>query len=218
MQRYNWNDVIICAGGPSFSEKQAQQVEYLRRTRCMRVVVINDSWKRVPAADMLYACDGRWWNHHILAVRANEFAGELWTGDWEASLKYVLNDGRWNAAHIEGLSLDPGVINVGGNGGYQAINLVCQFGAKTIYLVGFDMQETYGRKHWFGNHPVGLGELHSYESWIRRMNVLAEDISTKTDCTVYNCSVETALECFPRSTLSDLCFPTSIAEASRDRR
>ena len=29
-----------------------------------RVIAVNDAWRLAPWADILYACDGRWWRHH----------------------------------------------------------------------------------------------------------------------------------------------------------
>jgi len=48
-----------------------------------------------------------------------------------------------------------GEIGWGGNGGFQAINLAIQFGARYIVLVGFDMSLDHGY-HWHGRHPAGL--------------------------------------------------------------
>lgn len=48
-----------------------------------------------------------------------------------------------------------GRIGWGGNGGFHALNIVCQFGAKKIILVGYDMTLREG-SHWHGKHGDGL--------------------------------------------------------------
>lgn len=54
----------------------------------------------------------------------------------------------------------PGIIGWGGNGGFQALNLALQFGARAIILVGFDMTLQAGL-HWHGRHPAGLNNPKS---------------------------------------------------------
>lgn len=49
----------------------------------------------------------------------------------------------------------PGQIGWGGNGGFHALNIACQFGAKKIILLGFDMSLMRGL-HWHGKHQDGL--------------------------------------------------------------
>jgi hypothetical protein len=51
---------------------------------------------------------------------------------------------------------DPkGRIGWGNNGGFHALNLAVQFGARKIILVGFDMHIRNGL-HWHGRHGDGL--------------------------------------------------------------
>lgn len=89
------------------------------------------------------------------------------------------------------------------NSGYQAINLAYHFGAKEIYLLGFDMQRTNGLSHWHGDHPKGWANGGDYRDWINRMNELAIDLR-REGVKVVNCSRETALECFDRSTIDEV--------------
>jgi hypothetical protein len=98
-----------------------------------------------------------------------------------------------------------GEVNTGQNSGYQAIGLAYQFGAARILLTGFDMQHTAGRSHWHGDHPAGMGNAQNIHRWVRHFAALADDLRA-VGVEVVNCTRETALECWPRSTLeAELC-------------
>lgn len=53
------------------------------------------------------------------------------------------------------LVTEPGVIGWGGNGGFHALNLALQFGARDLVGLGYDMSLAAGH-HWHGRHPAGL--------------------------------------------------------------
>lgn len=154
-----------------------------------------------PWADYLYACDGKWWQHHWPI----EFAGEMWTQASEVhkdqfkvveefGLQYI--EGR----HEKGLG-DP-FIHYGSNSGYQAINLAYLFGAGQIILLGYDMQETGGKAHWFGDHPKGLVN-GNYSGLVGHFTRLASDLAAR-GVDVVNCTRETALTCFRRVPLEEV--------------
>lgn len=65
----------------------------------------------------------------------------------------------------------PGEIGWGGNGGFQAINLALQFGARRIVLLGFDMHLRDGA-HWHGRHPAGLNNPSQagVDKWRERLD------------------------------------------------
>lgn len=89
------------------------------------------------------------------------------------------------------------MINQGLNSGYQAMNLAYHFGATRMLLLGFDMQRTNGRSHWFGDHPGKLNVPSPYDEFVKRFGPLAKDLDAQ-GVQVVNCSTSTALECFPR--------------------
>lgn len=65
---------------------------------------------------------------------------------------------------------DPGKIGSGENGGFQALNLALQFGAKKIILVGYDMSVANG-VHWHGRHEGRLNnpddkKLARFARWL----------------------------------------------------
>lgn len=116
-------------------------------------------------------------------------------------MKYDL---EWVRSHNgAGLSRDPEVINEGANSGYQAINLAYHAGARRIVLLGFDMQRTGDRSHWFGDHPGRLNVPSPYEAFRRNFGPLAADLAAE-GVEVINASRETALECFRRAALESI--------------
>jgi hypothetical protein len=208
--RRGWETAIVCASGPSFTEEQAAVVA-ASRDRGVRVFVVNDNWKRVPTADVLYACDGRgyvnaknppqWWDVHIDAVRASGFAGELWTQSEPAARAYGLKLIR--CARRPGAPREDYLIHSGGNSGFQAIGLAYLFGATRIALVGFDMfRRQDGKRHWFGVHEAeSLRKESPWEVWIQAFADVARDFrSVGVRCV--NCSTETAITAFERADLA----------------
>lgn len=184
--------VVIVASGASLTR---EDVEYCQGKAV--VAVVNDNYKLAPWADLLYAADPGWWKHHE-GVR--EFAGTKWTQDKDSAKLYGLNwvDGRWNPS----VSADPAFIHYGFNSGFQCLNLIFLMGASRIILLGFDMQATAGKKHWFGNHPGELNKDSAYGQWVEFMDNAAPRLE-KHKCEVINCSRSTALKKFKRMALED---------------
>lgn len=114
---------------------------------------------------------------------------------------------RWDlniipGAHGKGLGEDR--IHYGSNSGYQAINLAYLWGAGQIVLLGYDMQTTGGKQHWFGDHPAGPMQCQSnYSGFMGNFTKLAEDLAAR-GVDVVNCTRETALTCFRRDSLDNV--------------
>lgn len=142
----------------------------------------------------MYACDPHWWQHYYDQVIA-EFPGELWTQDASAAKHYNLNHVPGISAH--GLGKDK--IHFGGNSGYQAMNLAYLFGVTKIVLLGFDMQLTNNRQHYFGQHPYHKGSQgpgpHLFKSWCKNFEHLARDLKAE-GVQVMNATRSSALTCF----------------------
>jgi hypothetical protein len=164
--------------------------------------VVNNSWRLAPWADVLYACDAKWWRHYGHEVNG-EFTGECWTIDREYQGTPGMN--QIDGVDLPGLSSNPKRIHTGGNGGYQALGLAVLWGVKRIILLGYDMGATNGRSHWHPDHPRELGNPCMFESWRRRMAVAAADLR-RMDVECVNASASSALMCFERV---DLCASLS---------
>lgn len=137
-----------------------------------------------------------------------DFEGETWTQNnaWydgnhnkvdprELGLKVMHAVSGPNLSDVEG------TITTGDNSGYQAIGLAWQFaglGPCTIILLGYDMQDQDGRRHWFGDHPQELNNTADFRQFIRFYETIDRD-----GVNIINCSRNTALKCFPRMDLDE---------------
>lgn len=156
-----------------------------------RVVAVNDAYRLAPWADLLYACDYRWWTWH---PGARQFAGIKATYSETAAREWP--DIKWvrGERNTKGLSTDPGKINCGQNSGYQAINIAYLLGARKIILLGYDMKPAADRAHWFGEHPNRIRS--NYRAWLTNYQTIADQLPA-LGLTVINATPGSALRCFP---------------------
>lgn len=180
--------VVLVGAGPSLTEADVSFV----RGRA-RVIVINRSHELAPWADVLYGCDGRFWRHY---ETARLFAGLKVTQDAGTSARWP--EIRRVRVGSEKMSIEPGVLGSGGNGGFQALNLAIQFGARRIVLIGFDMDVSAG-VHWHGKHEGGLNNPHEAlcEGWREHFARAVSDLEA-LGVEVVNATRGGALEAFPR--------------------
>lgn len=198
-------DTVVClGGGPSLTPQDVDAV----RGRA-RVIAINDAYRLAPWADVLYACDGKWWKWQYRDRRAEieAFAG----------LRYALQQDarRWPGVQVlrntgeSGLELSPHGLRTGRNSGYQAINLAVHLGAARVLLLGYDMSLGQdGRRHWFGDHPDG--QRSPYATFQRCFAGVVDQLED-AGVTVVNCSRRTALTCFRRSTIDEALQAREVA-------
>lgn len=202
-----WSDgfCIVAGSGPSLTPQIAEFC------RAHHVVAVNDAYRLLPLAEVLYACDGEWWRVHD---GCREFAGERWSSHGNAAH----NDKRSTAdrfglnlirgADLPGFSLDPALLHYGEMGGYQAVNLAGHFlgWIGRIALVGFDLQPVEGRRHFFGDHPAPLrstvsGPSGAYAKCIRAFELAATLLPPGIQ--IVNCTQGSALRCFPMMDVAD---------------
>ena len=184
---------VIAASGPSLSDEDVVRVEH-STARC---IAINTTFRKFDHADVLYACDYLWLKHHK-AEFMPRFNGRVWTQDRAAAeqfhFKYVRHAAR------DGLGRG-NTLHVGGNSGHGAINLAYLFGARRILLIGYDMREIGGRKHWHPDHPSPCVQKQQFGEWIHKFRKLADDLKA-AKCEVINCTPNSALQCFPMGDLA----------------
>lgn len=192
--RTSW---FLIASGPSLKSADVNAI------RGQKVIAINDNYLLAPWADVLYACDGRWWDWHHERSELKDFRGRKITQDRDAAERYGIE--YIESRDAPGLSRDPAYIHSGSNAGIQAINLACHFGARRIVLLGYDMQATDGKAHWFGEHAWHDQDKvrDHWHKWLWRYQLVAED-ARRMDIEIINATRETALTCFPRQPLSSL--------------
>lgn len=204
LRREGWERCIVAATGPSLTPAVAF-VCHARQAQGWKVVAVNDAWRLLKFADVLYTTDRGWWDVH----GDIEFNGERWASQ-AANLSIDDDKRAWGKAETFRLNLvtasdgdtfcvEPGRINYGNNSGFAAVNLAIQFGATEIRLVGFDMQRTGGREHFFGDHPAPLHNGSDFAPFIRAFTNASKQMPQGVS--IMQCTTETALRCFPMGEL-----------------
>ena len=183
--------VAILGSGPSMSAVVAESIRHAG----VNSIVINNTFRLAPWADMLYAADALWWQTYY--KNTQEFFG-LKVSCSQVSFCDVLivrNSG------VEGFDPDPTAVRTGGNSGYQAIHIAAHAGAKRILLFGFDMHGT----HWHGRHASPLRDHGEaiYPRWIKRFSTLAPELARR-GIEVINCTPRSALKIWPHKNLEEV--------------
>lgn len=150
LDRWRGQSVCIIASGPSLTRADADYA----RLAADRVIVINNSYKLCPAADVLYAADEHWYRRY-----APQFDGEKWSSVRNVAWRdKPAPPGVQLAKTIQGSKLsDAELIYEGSNSSFQAMNLALWWGARKIVFLGLDLQHSPdGQTHWHGDHEGGL--------------------------------------------------------------
>lgn len=194
---------FICASGPSLTQEDVDSL------KGQNVIVINTTYKLAKWAKVLYACDPRWWRWN---EGAKDFEGERWTqfsgmGKEGKLENYIEQNGlsEFDLNYIRsvpnsGISEDSDYIYQGSNSGIQAINLAYHFGARSICLLGYDLQATGGKNHWHEDPEVDQAK---WSKWIPLFDRVAED-AKKLGIPIVNCTRETALTQFDRKNIDEI--------------
>lgn len=172
--------VAVLASGPSMSRDVADLVCRAR----VPTIVVNNTFRLAPWADMLYAADSEWWQ---FTPEAHLFAGLRVSIDSGVRIKGVhllRNTGQ------TGFDPNPTNLRTGGNSGYQAVHIAAHAGAARILLCGFDMRPG----HWHAEHTHPLRETGAdhYLRWIERFDTLKAECPAQ----IVNCTPGSALRCF----------------------
>lgn len=192
---------IVAAPGPSLTPEVAD----ICTNSGARILAVNDAYRLLPGADVLYACDGAWWE---VRGGCSDFKGERWTSHSLSPKndKTAIADqfGLRVIAGAEnvGFSRDPAHIHYGNNSGFQAVNLALLWGADPVILAGFDMREIGGRRHFFGEHEAPLRRGSNFAKWIANFAKAAEMLWHPRP-TIINATPGSALKCFPMMSLTD---------------
>ena len=184
-----------------------EQVETARATG-HTLYACNNAIELAPDAELLYACNLKWWDHYYPEVR--DLPCEKWTTDITAAGRYDLS---WIAEkNLPGLSQDKGYIHHGHGSGYSLVSMAYRNGADRIVLLGYDMKyaaDYNGKEHYVGSTPRHFfGEYpHAMQHWpsvrIRRglheeLLELYASIHAQGLVEVINCTPDSAIDCFER--------------------
>lgn len=188
----DWSgETVVCiGGGPSLNQ---DDIDHVQRSGC-RVIAINDAYRVASWADILYACDLKWWRWH---QGVEGFKGQRITSSEHAALEFDV-DYLPGTAGL-GLSDDHSLIHYGSNSGFQALNIAYLKGAARVLLLGYDMRiHPNGASHWFGDHPDKIRS--TYDNWFQYFNEAAEQ--NKVD--IINVTPGSALPSFPMADLREV--------------
>lgn len=194
----DWRDAtgLIVASGPSTSELELSKLK--GKVRCL---AIKENYNICKWADVVYGCDSHWW---IYRRGLPEFSGLKLCYECPPEFPGPIK------IQIEKVSSDiltetPGVIGNGYNSGFQALNLLVQFGCSRIILMGFDFHDRggnhwYGRNNWPGaNNPSEL----NFPRWLKVLE-RAKRTLDKLEVDVINSSRLTAIKTFRVRSVSQI--------------
>lgn len=214
-RKYSWwqdwrgECVAIVGAGPT---AKTAGVEKLRDR--IHVVVVNESYRLAPWAEILYCADTEWWNFRKKEI--NGFGGLKLSVDPTSrvdrigpdpdvpGLQYLRVAKERNIYVNEFRFTKAGEVGSGGNSGFQMINLSAQMGATGIALIGFDMSAA-GGIHWHGLHPNALRnpDHGRMQEWRKDLDAGAPKLK-KEGIDVVNCSPMSALTAFPKMTIDQM--------------
>jgi hypothetical protein len=224
--------VVLIGGGPSLSQEQLDLIEIAHSRKRVRCIAVNNAFLRAPYADVCYFADSHWWrwNHEGLVhtggqppkpyecagltaeevkERFQTFAGQKCSiqnsgANVTDESVHILRNKHF-PQHGGGLSCEPGALVTGRHSGFQALNLAVLAGALMVLLIGYDGKSgADGMTHWFGSHPRPTPEANFVD---QRRSFSRANIAIKAcGVTVLNCTPGSAIETFPRASLSEaLC-------------
>lgn len=194
--------VVLVGGGKS---AESLDLAGLIRTETV-VVVINDGFRKLPWADVLFSADGWWirkrepeWNKRrrrtVFALRA--------TGDWPYYAQ--LYGHRVELLHLQDgvkLSTREGDCHFADNSGYGALDYVIARGAKKIALAGYDMGPT---GWWHGGYEwktIAEREPVKWVRWRAAFEMIAPEIAAR-GVDVVNLNPQSLVRCFRFGTLEE---------------
>lgn len=183
----------VIASGPSVTIEDVEKL----RGQC-HVIVVNNGFEIAPWADALYACDRKWWDEYREAL---SFAGLRITQDGDTAAHhrlhriYLVEDNP-----LEFTIARKGYIAGGQNGGFQAINLAMQFGARPILGLGFD----FCGEHWHGKHRGDLRNPRE-QTLARWASILDKQAATlqRMGVRFINCSDRSILTAYPKMSVDE---------------
>lgn len=194
----DWRDCscVIVAGGASSGLYNYDLIRHKAQ-----VIAINNAYRLVPWADIVYACDAKWWREHTAAQLVQGLKIGSGTGGSWADLVGVQ---RVTIARATGqfrndiVTAPADHIGSGGNSGFQALNIAVQAGCRRIALVGYD----YCGEHWHGPHapPLANPRPSIMQTWQRRLEAAAPQLDA-LGVEVLNCSPYGTMRAFPRADL-----------------
>lgn len=188
------DQVVVIAPGPSLS---AEQIDMVRNSAAISITIGDAGRVMFPDADILYHCDRKYWQHY---KGCPEFEGvRVSLEDTQFSDVYQVKESEEKAGAVTNF---PEIV-IGNNSGYQAISLAVHFHPKEIILLGYDMKHSGKQENCIGRHPDEIRRPHQFPMFIYSISQLVKPLSDM-GITVYNCTIDSDLNCFQKKGLADV--------------
>lgn len=183
-------NVFIVGGGPSLKEFDFDSIRGIGIT-----LGVNNS-AFAASTDALFSLDSIWCEK--MADHCLEFQGEAWCAvkpsfkHWRPGVNYI------ERIRGDGLSDDPRRV-MGLTSGHGAINLAYHQGAKSIYLLGFDMKVGgHQEHHWHAGYAWNhFATEKLYAQWARSFEKMLPQLENR-GIQVINLNPESQIQCFPK--------------------
>jgi len=204
--RLDWGSLpVFIVGGGTSLKPYTEQLKTLH-TRGF-VLAVNDSYKYCKP-DAVFSLDSVWLEKNqpifptltcpvVVAVDKDAFRPEV------PNLHYVERKDRNGGSH---LSEDLSAITNGLNSGFGALNLAYQYGAKTIYLLGYDfMPGDNGDSHFHQGyrwHSARNAKL-LYPKWCELFEGTLPQLN-RAGVQVWNCSNRSLLKAYPYKSYEEI--------------
>lgn len=172
--------VWVCiASGPSLT---AEDIETVRLSG-LPTIAVNSTWEKVRFCNVIYAGDVSWWRANAEKI---DIPAERWSCSAGAR-KYGVNHHRMGGPY---------------NSGLRAIQWASGR-AERIILLGYDCKlGPNGEKHHHPDHPDRNPSESNCRVWLGQYRGWAR-LSAKKGVQIWNCTRDTAIDCWPRMTLED---------------
>ena len=148
-----------------------------------RVIATNNAYQTCPNAEIVLFTDKRFWSTH--RNKLLEHSGTIMTTARSLASKRIQT---LKITGTRGLDTHAGCVRSGNSTGYKAINLAVNLGAKSLFLLGFDMRRLNGRSHWHDGESTD----RNLENMLRYFGSLVRPLS-ELGVHVINCSPESAI-------------------------
>ena len=211
------SETVCCIGtGPSLT---LQQIE-TARAKGFTLYGCNLIYQIVPDLALMFATNSQFWDHYWGREDGPQnHPCEKWTNNEDSASKYRPHLKFIDSRERPGLSNRRDRIHHGHSSGACLVNLAFNLGAKRIVLLGYDLKyapDYNGRerkvgstpRHYFGEYPSAL------QHWPK---VSVKDgvhfelldhyamMATQGFVPIINATPDSALSCFPRVNIEDLC-------------
>lgn len=188
------DQVVVIGPGPSLS---AEQITMLRGSDAITIAVGDAGRVMMPDADIMYHCDRKYWIHYKGCPDFQGVRVSLEDTQFEDIFQVKESEQK------EGLVTTFPEIVIGNNSGYQAISLAAHFRPKEIILIGYDMKHKGGQENCIGKHPDEIRRRHDFPLFIGSIQKLVKPLYD-LGISVYNCTIDSDLNCFPKKGLTDV--------------